>query len=187
MNPASSSGLSPQQLASALAAGGCQLIDVREPVEHAEAHVSGARLIPLGRIEARCSEIDRQRPVIVMCQAGKRGQAAAEKLLKLGFNDVRNLEGGMLAWKAAGMVCAEGSRQGIPLMRQVQLVIGACVFVGSLLAVWVDPRWVYLPMFFGAGLIFAGSTGFCGLALLLAKMPWNQVSPATSVKPSCCS
>jgi len=188
MNPSSSSPcLSPQELAVALAAGGCQLIDVREPVEHAEAHVNGAKLIPLGQIESRCSEINPQQPVIVMCQAGKRGQTAADKLRKLGFSDVRNLEGGLLAWKAAGMVCVEGTRKCLPLMRQVQLVIGLCVFTGSLLAVFVDPRWVYLPMFFGAGLIFAGSTGFCGLALLLAKMPWNQVSTTSCKKPSCCS
>ena len=188
MNPSSPSpSLSPQELASALAAGGCQLIDVREPVEHAEAHVNGAKLISLGQIESRCGEINPQQPVIVMCQAGKRGQTAADKLRKLGFNDVRNLEGGLLAWKAAGMVCVEGTRKCLPLMRQVQLVIGLCVFTGSLLAVFVDPRWAYLPMFFGAGLIFAGSTGFCGLALLLAKMPWNQVSTASCNKPSCCS
>ena len=188
MNPSSSSaGLSPQELAAALAAGGCQLVDVREPVEHAEAHVASARLIPLGQIEARCGEIDPHKPVVVMCHAGKRGQTAADKLRQLGFNDVRNLEGGLLAWKAAGMVCVEGTRKCLPLMRQVQLVIGLCVFTGSLLAVLVDPRWVYLPMFFGAGLIFAGSTGFCGLALLLAKMPWNQVRTASCDKSSCCS
>ncbi len=184
MNP-SSSCISPQELAAALAAVGCQLIDVREPVEHAEAHVKGAKLIPLGQIEARCSEIDRQRPVIVMCHAGKRGQSAADKLHKLGFNGVRNLEGGMLAWRAAGMACVEGSRKGIPLMRQVQILVGVWVFVGSLLALLVDPQWVYLPMFFGAGLIFAGTTGFCGLALLLAKLPWNRVDPKPCGKPSC--
>jgi rhodanese-related sulfurtransferase len=186
MNSTSSSAcISPQELSVALAAGGCQLIDVREPVEHAEAHVNGAKLISLGQIEARCSEIDRQRPVIVMCQAGRRGQRAADKLRKLGFNDVRNLEGGMLAWKAAGMACVEGSRKVIPLMRQVQIVVGVCVFVGSLLAVLVDPKWVCLPMFFGAGLIFAGTTGFCGLALLLAKLPWNRADSKPCGKPSC--
>ncbi len=99
MNPSSSSPcLQPQELAAALAAGGCQLIDVREPVEHAEAHVQGAKLIPLGQIESRCTEINPQQPVVVMCQAGRRGQAAADKLCKLGFKDVRNLEGGVLAW-----------------------------------------------------------------------------------------
>ena len=165
----------PEDLASQLKAGGCQLIDVREPVEHAEAHVAGAKLIPLGQIEDRCGEIDRSRPVVVMCQAGKRGQAAAEKLRALGFTNVCNLTGGLNAWKSAGLPCAAGSRRVMPLMRQVQITIGLCVLTTSLLAAMVDPRWVYVPMFFGAGMIFAGATGFCGLAMILARMPWNRV------------
>lgn len=183
-----SSCISPASLATLLATGGCQLVDVREPVEHAEAHVSGCHLIPLGQIEARAGELDRTKPVIVMCQAGKRGQAALEKLQRLGFSDVRNLEGGILAWKAAGMICAAGASKVLPLMRQVQLVIGFFVLSGSLLTHLVDPRWIYLPMFFGAGLIFAGGTGFCGLAMLLAKMPWNRIGTTGSCAPtSCCN
>lgn len=175
----------PHELAHALNTCSCQLIDVREPVEHAESHVVDAKLMPLGQIEARYGELDKSKPVVVMCQAGKRGAAAAEKLRALGFSDVRNLEGGILAWKAAGLPCSGGKRGGIPLMRQVQITIGVCVLVGSLLAVYVDPCWVYLPMFFGAGLIFAGVTGFCGLALILAKMPWNRVEGENCSKTSC--
>ena len=156
-------------------AGGCQLIDVREPVEHAESHVAGAKLMPLGQLEARCSGIDRSSPVVVMCQAGKRGAAATEKLLALGFTQARNLEGGILAWKSAGLPCAKGQKAVMPLMRQVQTVAGACILTGSLLAVMLHPAWVYLPMFFGTGLLFAGLSGWCGMGLLLAKMPWNQM------------
>ena len=177
----------PNELAAAIAAGDCQVVDVREPVEHAESHIAGARLIPLGLIEARCGELDKSKPVMVMCQAGKRGAAAADKLRALGFQDVRNLEGGLLAWKAAGLPCAAGPKSVIPLMRQVQIVVGALVLTGSLLAVFVDPKWVYLPMFFGAGLLFAGISGFCGLAMVLAKMPWNQVNNDSCGKGSCCS
>lgn len=179
--------ISPGELAKLLASGGCQLVDVREPVEHAEAHVSGCRLIPLAQLEARAGELDPTKPVIVMCQAGKRGQKALETLQRLGFNNVRNLEGGIQAWLSAGQPCAAGSRKVLPLMRQVQLVIGFFVLAGSLLTHFVDPRWIYLPMFFGAGLIFAGSTGFCGLALLLARMPWNRVCESSAAPTSCCS
>lgn len=59
-------------------------------------------------------------------------------------------------------------------MRQVQITVGFFVLLASLLAVTVNPAWVYLCMFFGAGLLFAGLSGFCGLALILAKMPWNR-------------
>ena len=177
----------PHELATALQAGGCQLIDVREPVEHAESHVSGARLIPLGQIEARCGELDKSKPIMVMCHAGKRGAAAVEKLRSLGFSKVRNLEGGILAWKSAGFPCAAGSKAVMPLMRQVQITVGFLVLLASLLSVFVDPRWVYLCMFFGAGLIFAGLSGFCGLAMILAKMPWNRVDGPSCAKTSCCS
>ena len=177
----------PRELADALQAGGCQLIDVREPVEHAESHVRGAELIPLGQIEARCGELDKSKPVVVMCQAGKRGAAAADKLRALGYSDVRNLEGGILAWKAAGLPCASGAKTVMPLMRQVQITVGFFVFLGSLLAVYADPRWVWLCAFFGAGLLFAGLSGFCGLAMVLAKMPWNRVGGAACSKTSCCA
>lgn len=177
----------PRELAAALEAGDCQLIDVREPVEHAESHVSGAKLIPLGQIEARCGELDKSRPVMVMCQAGKRGAAAADKLRALGFGDVRNLEGGILAWKSAGLPCAAGARIVMPLMRQTQVTIGFFVLLGALLAAYVDPRWVWLCAFFGAGLLFAGLSGFCGLAMVLAKMPWNRVEGSSCSKTSCCA
>jgi rhodanese-related sulfurtransferase len=154
--------------------GACQLIDVREPVEHAEEHIAGARLIPLGELERRSSELDRSQPVIFMCRAGSRGQQAMSKLQALGFSDVCNLEGGILAWAAAGQAIVRGERKVIPLMRQVQIVIGSCVLGGCLLALKVDPRFIGIPMFFGAGMIFAGTTGWCGLALLMAKMPWNN-------------
>ncbi len=181
--------ITPSELSSLLAGGFCQLIDVREPVEYAEGHVAGARLISLGNLEARVSEIDGAKPVIVMCHAGKRGLNALEKLRALGFTNVRNLEGGMLAWKAASLPSECSRRGGIPLMRQVQIVIGVSVLAGSVLAVWVDAKWVYLPMFFGAGLIFAGLSGFCGLALILAKMPWNRVPPSQCppASKSCCA
>lgn len=165
----------PHELAAELASGRCQLIDVREAVEHAESHLSTSKLLPLGQIEVRHEELDRTRPVVVMCQAGKRGASAAEKLRALGFNDVRNLEGGMLAWKAAGLPCVSGAKAVIPLMRQVQITVGFFVMLASVLAVAVNPAWVYLCMFFGAGLLFAGLSGFCGLAMVLAKMPWNRV------------
>ena len=75
----------------------------------------------------------------------------------------------------------------MPLMRQVQIAVGFCVLTASLLALWVDPRWVYVSLFFGAGLLFAGLSGFCGLALLLAKMPWNRVSQGSCSNHPCCA
>ncbi len=179
--------ITPVELKSLLANGNCCLVDVREPVEHSEAHVAGARLIPLGQLEQRVAEIDRTCPVVVMCQGGKRGAEAQAKLAKLGLTDVRNLDGGILAWQSAGLPVTESARKVLPLMRQVQLTIGLGVLTGVVLSKLVDPNFIYLSAFFGAGLVFAGSTGWCGLAILMSKMPWNHVPGQNSCASGNCS
>ncbi len=176
--------ISPQEFSHLLAEAGCQVIDVREPVEHAEASIAGAKLIPLGEVEKRAAELDRTRPVLIHCHSGKRGTTALQKLQQLGFSDLRNLDGGILAWKAAGLPCVTGSKKTLPLMRQTQVVIGLGVLAGTVLSLTVHPSWIYLAMFFGAGLVFAGLSGWCGLALLLAKMPWNQPAKPKNAAPA---
>lgn len=179
------SSVTATQLQSALASGQCQLIDVREAVEFEEERITGAVLIPLAELERRQGEIDKSQPVYVMCRGGTRGAKASAQLTELGCAQVMNLEGGILAWKASGMPVESSGRRGLPLMQQVQLTIGLCVATGSVLALTQDVRFAYIPLFFGSGLILAGSTGWCGLALLMAKLPWNQVSCKTEGN-SCC-
>ena len=164
---------------------GCCLVDVREPVEHAEEHIAGAKLIPLGQLKQRNGEIDRDAAVVVMCRSGKRGGDAMRQLQALGMSHVRNLEGGILAWKAAGLPVEKQRKSGLPLMQQVQLTIGLGVLTGAILSLTVDPRWVYLCAFFGAGLTMAGSTGWCGLAILMSKMPWNRVNGQSCASGNC--
>jgi rhodanese-related sulfurtransferase len=180
------SSILPTELKSILPTG-CCLVDVREPVEHAEDHIDGAKLIPLGQLEKRVAEIDRKAPVVVMCRSGKRGSEALKKLKGLGFNDVRNLAGGILAWKAAGLPLVTSGKTVFPLMQQVQLTIGLGVLTGAILALTANPNWVLLCAFFGAGLTMAGSTGWCGLAILLAKMPWNRVADQSRCASRNCS
>ena len=169
--------IQPAELKSLLAIG-CCLVDVREPVEHAEEHISGATLIPLSKLGQRSHEIDSSKPLVLMCRGGKRGGEALNKLQALGISGGRNLEGGILAWKAAGLPVVTGEKRVFPLMQQVQLTIGIGVLTGVILSKTVNPNWVYLSAFFGAGLTFAGSTGWCGLAILMSKMPWNRVTCA---------
>jgi rhodanese-related sulfurtransferase len=172
------SAVDPRQLQALLQQGDCVLIDVREPVEHAEEHLPAAKLIPLGSINAETTAgIGKDSPIVVHCRSGKRGSEAAQKLAALGFSSVRNLEGGLQACKAVGLPVTRGERKGLPLMQQVQLVIGTGVLSGVILSRLLHPDWVFLSAFFGAGLVFAGSTGWCGLALLMAKMPWNRCEP----------
>ncbi|MGI9596160.1 MAG: rhodanese-like domain-containing protein [Acidimicrobiales bacterium] len=82
--------------AAAVGANG-QLIDVREPDEVAGGTLPGAVNIPLGDLPARVDELDRDRPVVLLCRSGGRSTQAAEYLTGLGFGDVVNLAGGMLA------------------------------------------------------------------------------------------
>ena len=175
MSPAAITTLDPHELKALLDRGQCCLLDVREPVEHAGEHILSARSVPLGQLEQRVGELDRLNPVVVMCLGGKRGEQARVRLKALGFADVRNLEGGIVAWKAAGLPVSRAAIKVLPLMRQVQLVVGVLSLIGALLALTVNPLFAVIPAFLGAGLTFAGATGWCGLAILLSKMPWNRV------------
>jgi len=79
-----------------------QIVDVREPDEFNGplGHVTGARLIPLGALTNRISEIEKQTPVVVVCRSGARSAQATLMLGKAGFDKVANLSGGMLRWRA---------------------------------------------------------------------------------------
>lgn len=187
MKTTSHPSISPHDLKTRLDRGECCLVDVREPVEHAEEHIPGARLIPLGELEKRVHEISPGEPLVVMCRSGKRGGQAMEKLHALGFTNICNLEGGIQGWKEAGHSVGKAKKRVFPLMQQVQLVIGVGVLTGVILSLLVHPNWAFLSAFFGAGLIFAGSTGWCGMAILMSKMPWNRVNGQSACASGSCS
>ena len=84
------------------------------------------------------------------------------------------LSGGTAAWRKAGFPLVACAPNRWTLERQVRLAAGLIVLVATLLAVLVNPKWVYLAMFVGAGLTFAGATNICGMAVVLARMPWNR-------------
>jgi rhodanese-related sulfurtransferase len=76
---------------------GAQLIDVRQPDEFASGSLPGARNLPLGELSARADELDPSRRVVLLCRSGARSGRAAEYLQTIGFADVVNLSGGMMA------------------------------------------------------------------------------------------
>lgn len=171
-----------------LAGGGpVDLLDVRTPPEHAAAHIAGVQLVPLDDLDATAflrGRADARRPLYVLCQSGGRAAKAIEKFRRAGFDGCVLVEGGTQAWIDAGLPVERGESHVLPLMRQVQIVIGAMSAAGAAAALWVNPLFAIIPLFTGCGLLFAGITGFCGLALLLAKMPWNRQAVCTS--NSCC-
>lgn len=171
---------SPAQVREWLASGACILIDVREPDEHARERITGAQALPLSRFDAaHAGALARPGQRIVMhCKSGRRSADAVRQSAVLAATGVRvlSMSGGIEAWRAAGLPTEVNTRVARwSIMRQVQLTIGVCVLAGSALAWFVHPGLVAIPAFFGAGLVFAGTTGTCGLAALVALLPWNRV------------
>jgi rhodanese-related sulfurtransferase len=150
------------------------LVDVRTPMEFEEAHIAGAELHPLhGLNPSHIKEKAQGRPVHLICKTGNRARQAAEKLTAAGVEQVTVLDGGLEAWARAGLDLRRG-KKGISLERQVRIGAGALVLAGAVGSVLVHPALVALSGFVGAGLIFAGITDWCGMGMLLARMPWNK-------------
>jgi rhodanese-related sulfurtransferase len=150
------------------------VIDVRTPVEFAEVHVPQARSIPLDELKPGALQLAKDQPVYLLCRSGQRANKAAEKFAKEGFTQPIVVEGGTLAWIDANLPVTRSLTKVISLERQVRIVAGAIVFTGVLLAHFVNFHFIWLSGFVGAGLVFAGISDFCGMGLLLAKMPWNR-------------
>lgn len=166
--------VSAHSLAEQLANRDVTVIDVREPVEYASGHIEGSLNIPL----ARLSQADLPSgPLVLVCQSGNRSGRALQVLQSQGHpHPVADLEGGVPSWEQAGLKLRRLRRAPLPLMRQVQIAAGSLVLLGLILNATVAPAWILLSWFVGAGLVFAGISGFCGMARLLAAMPWNRVS-----------
>lgn len=192
------STISPKQLHDLVQAGrSVELIDVRTPVEFREVHVAFARNVPLDQLDAAKLAAGRSGsdvPLYVICRSGSRGKQACEKFLSIGYTNIVNVEGGTLAWDQAGLPVIRG-KKAISLERQVRIAAGLLVLTGSILGAFVHPYWIALSAFVGAGLVFAGITDTCGMGMMLARMPWNQVpktpsqtgaSCPPSPKESCC-
>lgn len=167
--------IAPKKLQEKHAAGeALALIDVRTPAEFQEVHVPFAVNVPLDRISPDAVRDAAQgSPVYVICRSGQRAQKACEQLAKSGVEALTLVEGGTQGWVDAGLDAVRG-KKAISLERQVRIAAGALVVTGSALAWFVHLNWVALPAFVGAGLVFAGVTDTCGMAMILARMPWNQ-------------
>ena len=150
------------------------LLDVRSPIEFEAESIPGSVNLPLGELESRFEEVPRAAELVIICRSGKRAERAAYTLMSKGFHP-RVLQGGLLSWQKAGLPVKEG-RKRLSIERQIQLVVGISVLSGISLGVSVNQWFLAIPAFFGAGLTFAGLTGFCGLGLLLAKAPWNKLA-----------
>ncbi len=157
--------------------GSAILVDIREPMEHAREAIPDAFLRPVSTFDPRSLTGigGKNAPVIIFhCQSGKRTADNAERLRDCGVPQVYILQGGLSGWKAAGFPTRIDRTKPIEMQRQVQIAAGLLILTGLLLAWLVSPLFLGLSAFVGAGLVFAGISGWCGMARVLGMMPWNR-------------
>lgn len=150
------------------------IVDVRSKDEHLSGTVDKAICIPHDNLHDHLEKLPKHKEIILFCRSGNRSAKAFKVLSEKGYSNLKDLEGGIVAWNEAGLPIVK-SRKAISLQRQVMIVAGFLILLGAVLGNFVQYSFWALSAFVGLGLFFAGLTGFCGMALLLEKMPWNKV------------
>lgn len=158
------------------------IIDVREKDEFAIEHAENAINVPLSSFSSMAPGILNQlkdRKIVFMCRSGARAAQAMTIAGQMGFNDAHtysNFAGGIMQWKKSGgnTVSTKGKKAPLPLIRQVQIVIGLMVIAFGLMGALLDPIYAYAAAAMGVGVLLAGATGFCALASMMGKLPWNR-------------
>lgn len=149
-------------------------INVCTPIEYTEEHIDGVQNIPLDALSSNINTLSKYKTIYVHCKTGNRGKQAAELLQSSGIaSEIIHVSGGIQAWKDAGLSTIM-TRGRLPLMRQTLLAAGMLVTFSILGTLFVHEYFIGLALFIGCGLMFAGVTGWCGMSLFLAKMPWNK-------------
>lgn len=170
--------LKPEYVADRLARRQAVLVDIREPDEFARLHIMGALSRPLSTLGPAGLKMEPGHDVVFTCRSGMRTAANCEGLRAAVEGDAFILDGGLDGWAAAGLPLEANSKAPIELVRQVHIAAGSLVLIGVCLGFTLSPVFFGLSAFVGAGLALAGVTGFCGMARLLALMPWNRAAPA---------
>jgi rhodanese-related sulfurtransferase len=166
--------VTPEQ-ARELVADGAVLLDVRDADEYAREHIPQARNVSLASLSHASVPRDGARAVIFHCRSGARTSANASRLVTAAAGcDAYILEGGLDAWKRAGLPVLTDAKQPIEIMRQVQITAGGLVVLGVVLGATVLPMFYGLAALIGAGLMFSGISGTCAMASMLRRLPWNR-------------
>jgi len=168
--------LSPETVDERVRLGHALLIDIREADEFARRHVQGALSLPLSKFDLGALPVPPGTDVIYTCKSGMRTAANAARLAAPVAGQAFVLAGGVDGWATAGLPVTTNHKAPLEMMRQVQIAAGLLVLTGVLLGWLVTPGFFALAGFVGAGLTFAGVSGFCGMARLLALLPWNRTA-----------
>jgi rhodanese-related sulfurtransferase len=166
--------LPPAEVRDRIASGRAMLIDIREADEFARSHIAGAQSQPLSGWERSHIRIAPDANVVFTCRSGMRTHGACDRLAARVAGQAFVLDGGLDGWTRAGLPLETDMRAPLEITRQVHIAAGLLVLSGVLLGWLVAPAWFALAAFVGAGLTFAGATGFCGMARLLMLAPWNR-------------
>ncbi len=166
--------LNPTQTKNLLNKNNILLVDIREPEEYNYEHITDAKSIPLSHIQQKEDLPADPNEIIFYCQSGMRSTQSASRLASLSDANIYLLEGGLNAWKKAGLPVEKNAKQPLPIMRQVQITAGSLILLGVSLGYGLSNGYFLIPGFIGVGLLFAGISGWCGMAKLLARMPWNR-------------
>ena len=167
--------ISPSELRIMLDTGDTKLIDVRSTDEFAARHIKEARSVPLSILDLN-QICDKTKKIVLQCESGSRSKLAAKKLQALSKDlKIYSLDGGIRNWVEKNYAIVEGIavNNKLPLNRQVQITAGIIIVLGIVLTKLMSRLFIIIPLFIGCGLIFAGISGWCGMASLLALMPWN--------------
>ena len=170
--------LRPDELAALIRESpGVRVLDVRSPGEYETAHIAGAYNVPLETLGEHAGEIRSSvaEPVVLVCQSGQRARKAEEALAAAGMVNLYVLADGMNGWAGAGHPIMHG-RKRLSLERQVRIAAGALAATGGVLALAVNPLFALIPALVGSGLVFAGVTDTCGMAMLLGRLPYNRTA-----------
>jgi rhodanese-related sulfurtransferase len=156
------------------------VLDVRSPAEYHAGHIPGARLLPIDELNASNladivdgADVRADNPLYVTCHAGKRAEKAAHVLREAGLEHLTLVQGGTEAWQKAGLPVNKCDTA-FSLERQVQIAVGSLLILKVFFGFTVHELFFAAGAAIGVGLITAGITRWCGMAQLMARMPWNR-------------
>lgn len=154
------------------------VLDLRTAAERNTEYLEGSLHLPVQDLgEASFAkvlqEVPGDKPVYLLCQSGRRAVMAIEKL-NGSARELVIINGGINALKACDITFKQGDRHVVSLERQVRIAAGFLVVLGVVLGTLIAPIFYGVSAFVGCGLMFAGITDNCAMALVLSRMPWNK-------------
>lgn len=152
-----------------------QIVDVREMPEYAADRISASANVPLSQLKSHADRVSRERPIFLVCESDSRANQAGRKFEAMGFNDLTVLKGGLNSWRKESYPLETGQAAVWAMDRQVRFTAGLVILWGIIFSYLIHPLFVLISIFIGAGLVFSAVTDWCGMAILLGKMPWNRV------------